>query len=304
MSEKEGSTRPQGGAGAHVSQNYGRLKSMSADELLFELEAKMDEMTDLDYDGDLIDAYLAALDEKAPLDSDLDAETSWNEFRAKHANLFEKNAADANGSAAGNSRKARSRGLFPRIVAIVAVLTLFSVICVQAAGFNLLGFFGRWTEEFFSFLSAGGKSGADGAEFTAKDDNNEVYRQLRVVLENSGIPEELAPTWYPEGFEAKAPEVQSSKASDVISCYFFGENEERFGIQFIRYSDSSRMEGSLYEKDDASVEEYVSGGRIFYIFSNLESAAATWSDGEALAMSIFGNISVDELKNMIDSIGG
>ena len=304
MPEKESSSRPQGGAGDHVSQNYGRLKSMSANELLLELEAKIDEMTDLDYNRDLIDAYLAALDEKAPLDSDLDVEASWNEFRMKYTNLFEKDATDANGSTADNSRKARPRRLILKIAVIAAVVALFGMLCVQAAGLNLFGAFGKWTEEIFNFLSAGGGVTAEGPVSEATDSNSEVYLRIRSVLMDCDIPEDLVPTWYPEGFEAKPPEVQSTKASDILSCYFFGENEGHFEIKITRYHDPSKMKTPLYEKDDAFVEEYVSGGRVFYIFSNLESVTATWSDGEALTMSISGNISVDELKNMIDSIGG
>ena len=304
MSEKDSSSRPQGGAGDRVSQNYGRLKSMSADELLLEFEAKMDGMTDIDYDGEVIDAYLAALDEKAPLDPDLDAEASWNEFRTKHADLFEKDVTDETGSTAEGSRKVRPRRLIPKIAAIVAVVALFSILCVQAAGFNFLGMIGEWTEEIFGFLSADGGSGTDGSEFTAKNDNSEVYLQFKVALNNIGITENLAPTWYPEGFEAEPPEVQSMRKCDVISCYFSGENDSYFVIQITRYNDPSMIEDPSYEKDDASMEKYVSGERIFYIFSNLDSVAAAWSDGEALTINIFGNISADEMKGIIDSIGG
>ena len=303
MPEKESSSRPQGGAGAYVSQNYGRLKSMSADELLFELEAKIDEMTDLDYDGELVDAYLAALNEKAPLDSDFDAETSWNEFRTKHADLFEKDGKDEIGSAAEDFRKARPRRLIPKIVAIVAVVTLFSALCVRAAGFNLLGLFGKWTEEIFGFLSADGSINRS-SDSEATDVNSEIYLGIRSMLVMYGVTDDLAPTWYPEGFEAEPVQIQSSDMGDTVNYYFSDENDDYFGIKFIRYSDPSKMKDLFYEKDDASVEEYVSGERIFYIFSNLESTTAIWSDGEALTMSIFGNISVDELKNMIDSIGG
>lgn len=304
MSEKDSSSQPQGGAGDRVSQNYGCLKSMSADELLLEFEAKMDEMTDLDYDGEAIDAYLAALDEKAPLDSDLDAEASWNEFRTKHIDLFEKDVINENGSKAEGSRKVRPRRLIPRIVAIVAVVALFSVLCVQAAGFNFLGMIGEWTEEIFAFLSADGGSGTGSADFEAIDENSEVYLSITAILAKYGIAEDLAPTWYPEGFEAEPPEVQSVKTWDVIICYFSGENDRHFVIQFTRYNDPSMIDDSAYEKDDTSTEKYVSGERIFYIFSNLEGVTATWSDGEALEIVIFGNISADEIKNIIDSIGG
>lgn len=303
MPEKEGSLRPRGGAGAYASQNYGRLKSMSADELLLELEAKIDEMTDLDYDGELVDAYLAALNEKAPLDSELDAEASWNGFRTNHADLFEKDVTGANGSTAESSRKARPRGLVRRVVVAAAVIALFSVLCAQAAGFNLLGVFGKWTEEVFGFLSVNGGANRDSTSEAAGSDD-EVYLSIRIALVNHGITEDLAPTWYPKGFEAEAPEVYSTKVWDSISCYFSGENDEHFEIKIIRYNDPSKMKNPFYEKDDAPVENYVSGGRSFYIFSNLESTAATWSDGEALTVSIIGNISVDDLKNMIDSMGG
>ena len=300
MSEKESSSRPRGGAEAHVSRNYGRLKSMSADELLLELEAKMDEMTDLDYDGELIDAYLAALDEKAPLDSNLDAEASWNEFRTKHANLFEKDATNENGSATGNARKARPRRLFPRVAAVAAVIALFSILCVQAAGFNLLGVFGKWTEEFFSFLSVDGNS----TNFTAKDGNNEVYLGIKSILEDYGIPDDLAPTWYPEGFEAKPPEVQSSDIGDIIYCNFSNENDDIIVIRITRYNYPSDISIYSFEKEDAPIEEYISDDRLFYIFSNVESVTAIWSDGEALTISISGTISADLIKTIIDSIGG
>ena len=304
MSEKDNSSQPQGGAGDRVSQNYGCLKSMSADELLLEFEAKMDEMTDMDYDGEVIDAYLAALDEKAPLDSDLDAEASWNGFRMKRADLFEKDVINENGSTVESSRKARPRRLIPRIVAIVAVVALFSVLCVQAAGFNFLGMIGEWTEEIFGFLSADGGSGTGSADFEAKDDNSETYLLITLALAKCGITEDLAPTWYPEGFKAEPPEVQSVKTCDIITCYFSGENDRYFGIQITRYNDPSMIEDPSYEKDDTSMEKYISGERIFYIFSNLESVTAAWSDGEALAIDIYGTISADEVKAIIDSIGG
>ena len=304
MSEKDSSSRPRGGAGDRVSQNYGCLKSMSADELLLEFEAKMDEMTDMDYDGEVIDAYLAALDETVPLDSDLDAEASWNGFRTKHADLFEKDVTNENGSTTERSRKVRLRRLIPRIVAIVAVAALFSILCVQAAGFNFFGMIGEWTEEIFGFLSADGGSGTDRADFEAKDDNSEVYLTITALLADCGITEDLAPTWYPEGFEAAPPEVRSIDKGDFVFCNFTNENGIFFVFRITRYNDPSMIEDPSYEKDDTSMEKYVSGERIFYIFSNLESVTAIWSDGEALTINICGNISADEVKAIIDSIGG
>ena len=57
-----------------VSQSKGHLHDKSAEELLTELEAKLDSMTDQTYDEELVDAYLEALDEKAPLPKQFDVD--------------------------------------------------------------------------------------------------------------------------------------------------------------------------------------------------------------------------------------
>ena len=303
MSEKDSSSRPQGGAGDQISRNYRRLKNMPADELLFEFEAKMDGMTDLDYDGEVVDAYLAALDEKAPLDSDLDAEASWNGFRTKHADLFEKDVADKNGSTAENARKVRLRKLIPKIVALVAVVALLGMLCAQAAGVNIFGAFGKWTEKIFGFSPADGGDNT-GTDFRTGDDSSEIYFELKAALKKRGIAEDLAPAWYPKGFKAEPQEVQSTKMCDSIYCHFSGENGSHFAIQITRYNDPSTIEAPSFEKDEATFEEYVSGDRLFYILSNLESTTAVWSDGEMYTINIWGDLSTDEIKAIIDSIGG
>ena len=72
MPEKKRVQHQSGSGKGSVSQIQGRLCDKTADELLTELESKMDEMTDLTYDEDVIDSYLDALDEKAPLEEDFD----------------------------------------------------------------------------------------------------------------------------------------------------------------------------------------------------------------------------------------
>ena len=61
MPEKKRAPHQSGRGKGNVSQIQGHLCDKTADELLSELEARMDEMTDLTYDVDVIDSYLAAL---------------------------------------------------------------------------------------------------------------------------------------------------------------------------------------------------------------------------------------------------
>ena len=92
MSEKKRSPHQSGSGKGNVSQNHGHLCDKTADELLTELEARMDEMTDLTYDEDVVDFYLAALEKKAPLEEDFNVERSWEKFRSQHAILFDEGA--------------------------------------------------------------------------------------------------------------------------------------------------------------------------------------------------------------------
>ena len=88
MPEKRETSHQEGEPGRKTSQNQRHLADQSAEELLDELETRLDAMTDLDYDKDTIQACLNALDQKAPLQKEFDTARSWETFRSKHAILF------------------------------------------------------------------------------------------------------------------------------------------------------------------------------------------------------------------------
>ena len=56
------------------------------------------------------------------------------------------------------------------------------------------------------------------------------------------------------------------------------------------------------KKDETEVEIYEHDGKNFYIMSNLDSETATWSDG-TFKIDIVGQLTADEIKQIIDSIG-
>ena len=59
----------------------------------------------------------------------------------------------------------------------------------------------------------------------------------------------------------------------------------------------------MFEKDKSPVEQYTSGAKTVYILSNNKTITAAWSDGLIVEM-ITGNLTVEEVKAIIDSIGG
>ena len=111
-------------------------------------------MTDQTYDEDLVDAYLEALDEKAPLPKQFDVESSWNQFRSKHSILFDADDILPNPKHSRSfSHKFRFRKAIPQLVAAAAIVGVLGMFGAQAAGIDVFGALGRWTEETFHFVA-------------------------------------------------------------------------------------------------------------------------------------------------------
>ncbi len=131
MPEKKRAPHQSGRGKGNVSQIQGHLCDKTADELLTELEARMDEMTDLTYDEDVIDSYLAALDKKAPLEKDFDVERSWEKFRSQHAILFDEDILPKPEVPQRGSHGFRFRRAFARVVVVAAIVAVFTMFCAQ-----------------------------------------------------------------------------------------------------------------------------------------------------------------------------
>ena len=113
----------------------------------------------------------------------------------------------------------------------------------------------------------------------------------------------LAPTWYPAGFEASDPKILSGELSDAVHVSFSDGDEGFFNINITQYQSASNLDTRTFEKDSTSVEQYTSGTKTFYIMSNIDAITAIWSKG-LLVEKISGNLQIDEIKSIIDSIGG
>lgn len=187
------------------------------------------------------------------------------------------------------ARSHRTGRLLRRCAAVAAIIGLFMVLLVaaQAAGLDVFGSMARWTDETFHFVVA--PAGDETAE-------------LRAALREQGIPESYAPTWVPEGFHAEEPQVITSSTTLIFTRFF--NNEYDFKFLIAQSSQKEFLATANYEKDTKNVITYSNGHQMFYIFENLENCVATWSDGEALTIEICGQLSVKDMKSIIDSIGG
>lgn len=191
------------------------------------------------------------------------------------------------------------------VAAAVLVILFMGVVVAEATGIDVLGALGQWTEETFHFVSTGEKadSGADRNAIRIPA-HTVYYDAIENALKQCGITENLTPTWYPDGFKISDPEVLSDSLGDTVNCPFQHNNGANFSIWIMRYNSAADLALYNFEKDATLVENYTHDEKTFYIMSNLDNTTATWSDGRSLLMSISGSISVEDIKAIIDSMGG
>jgi len=245
-------------------------------DLADELEELLDAMTEEDFDPELVDAYLDALEEKAPMPRQPDA-------KAAYAQLQKRLGAASAAVEGGRRRRFSWRGL--GLAAALAGLLFALMVGVQAAGVDLFGSLARWTEEVFHFVPAAAQQ-----------------QSIREALRSCGIPEELGPVWFPEGLEVEGIEVYDSEDLKRVSARY-SDGDKRVRVEISQLNMPMDMEELGYQKDSNSVEKYSSHDRIFYLFSNLEETTAAWSDGNQLMIDISGTIPKSDIKKIIDSIG-
>lgn len=191
------------------------------------------------------------------------------------------------------SKVPAKRGLRGRRVLGVAAaaILLFSCLLVgaQAAGIDVFGFLARWTADTFHFVPSTSK----------------FYPVVQDTFDQNHFPKEQAPQWYPDGFVMGDPEIVETEFYTNILLPFSNNSEDKlFFIQTWRYFSPEELSAYNYQWEPDSQQEYTSGDKTFVIVENEGHITATWSDQEKYVMTIAGDLSIQDIEKMIDSIGG
>ena len=292
---------------AGYQEIYAYLDQLSTQELEELLRADLSSAEDGQDDAifHIVEVMLKReMDEPAGAVPDTDA--AWKEFKQYYdipegsgLSLYPCGDADAIPSSAAGADprpRARRRRILWRsslILAAAMAALLCGMVAAQASGVDVFGTLGRWTNDTFRFISRYTVGEPD-------DGMSPEYRDIvRSTLAGWGA-EDLFPTWSPEGFEASEPQIVSSVKSDILNIAFT-RNDSFYSFKIAHFYDPVSSSGA-FEKDSTPVEEYISNGRLFYIFSNIDTSTATWFDSEFM-VTISGNLTLDELKSILDSIG-
>lgn len=264
------------------------LRQENTQALLDRLET-MVETEEID-DIELLSAILDVLDEKAPLpESDEDPAEGLARLKAAYAPVFDRGEEKAQKK---HDHTPKPFGKALKYVAVVAVIfgvLLTGMVGAQAAGWDIFGALAQWTEDTFHFA-------------TSRQEVSPYYETFRQALEDAKLPGELAPSWYPKGFQASEPETWSDKFGSTVYLLFENSDGKTFDVSVEFNTEAKDIDAGIYEKSDTQIEPYTSNARTFYIFNNIDTIIATWSDG-VYSERISGCLSEAEIKKIINSIG-
>lgn len=176
--------------------------------------------------------------------------------------------------------------------AVVAVIFVGS-FTAKAFGVEIWNIVATWAEETFHL------GDASHVEIGRPDPEDESqYTSLQQALIENNCDASIVPTDIPDGYDLVSVDVLvNPMRKKCVATYDNGEKRLKITVQ-------SYLDGypEQIEHSDGLAEVYECDGIAFYLFSNLELSQAVWVNGSYECV-ISGELTIEELKTMIDSIG-
>ena len=279
------------------SQINEHLNNMPIDELTDVLADMWDAVDDFTYSAAEMDARLEEIEQiKAAPEFDVNA--SLNRFLDKHSRLVE--------CASRTSKKSRpnTSRWKPSVAAAIAVLVVLgSLVTAQALGIDVFGAIARWTDETFHFSTSSQNEADSDADIQNSTDQSPdgEYTSLQDALDACGIKQSVIPQQLPNGFELAKVSVYSLPSQVEIEA-IYTSNDRIFSLTIFRYNSPDVVGQTIFEKDSADMILYNKNGITYYIMSNNQQLTAVWMPQELLTCTITGDLSIEEIKNLLDSV--
>ena len=182
---------------------------------------------------------------------------------------------------------------FCRIATVAACLILVFSLTTTANAFgwkNIWNAVAKWAEETFYFCTGVEVSEPKAEDTLLYDSLSDAIAKLKFTIDT--------PTYIPEGFILSDVIVDRSPKQVTILAIYKNENN------YLKISVQSFLEGypEQVEMSGDFSETYIVDGTDYYLFSNHNQAQAVWIIN-TYECYISGELSIDEIKLMIDSIG-
>ncbi len=191
-----------------------------------------------------------------------------------------------------------------RAAAILAALLLL-VSAAAAAGCGLLELLARWTGEQIT-LAPGQIDYMDPDDIHVPEEPGE-YASIQEALSAYGMDLPVVPRRLPDGFALEDLIVDDQlidRGGNLIFFAAYCRGEDRLIIQIDVYLEQENREHDSFgnfQKDEGDPIPYEAGGVTHLLATNAGWPVALWANGPA-ECAISGNITMEELKAMLDSI--
>ncbi len=264
------------------------LDALSAAEVAEAMEAALESMSEETYNAAVIDAYLDALDRKAPMPETPDTETAYAGFQQMLRSALPDSGVSAVSASAKRPAK-HQRLLRTGIVAAVSILCILGgMITAQAAGLDVFGALAQWTEQVFSFGPIRGDGPQEepyasepGENSNGDELNNgggmldrDTFSTLQDALNAYEITELVAPKQFPEGYvttEVSVTDIDNMAIFTIHASLKKGEESMHYTI--MRYTDEPQNQ---VQKNGTAVEQIQKGNTTFYLVENEANYTLAW----------------------------
>lgn len=187
-------------------------------------------------------------------------------------------------------------------VALAALLTLLTV-ATAAAGYDIWRMLAEWTAEKITLLP-GQIEYADSDDIHIPEEPGE-YTDIQEALTAYGINHPVVPQWMPEGFVLEELIIDDDNFRgeiNFVTLYSNGENTIIFQVNvYLEHENGRKEDFSHIYKDEGDPIPYVVGDVTHLLTTNAGRSVALWANGP-MECFINGDITIEELKQMIDSI--
>ena len=269
--------------GARDFTKYDSMETEKLEEIL-RLDAEAPEGQESDTEEILyIMEVLAQRDNNSTGKTTLEA---WNSFQQQYL---------SHGDAIAKETK-KVRPWLRRMIAAAAVIAILVGVPLTAKAFgweDIWNTVAKWAKETFSFVTV---DQPDATE-PSPDDIRE-YESLQDALIASNRDPDIVPTWIPDRYNLDRVVIDENPMQKVyIGIYHSVKDKIKITVRSYLNTDPEKIEitQELFEVYEVSGIEY-------YIFSNEEQLRAAWIK-DSYECFISGELSVAEIKMMIDSIG-
>ncbi len=221
-----------------------------------------------------------ALEEKQGTDLSPSAEEFWERFLRDRGGELERCFASPEGTGTAGNQRRRGAPLRTALIAAVIVVLLAGAV-LAADSLGLWAWVPRWN-------AAAGRYEPAATEVSGES-------PIREALAELGITEPVYPAKLPEGFVITESHISEDP---LVMMEQYARGNERLSITI---TPVKAVKSTIFQKSGATVREYRSGAKAFFLFQNEGTITAVWFTKD-YATTISANLSVEEITAIIDSI--